>query len=127
MKTTSEKLSRQIGDLLLGSKPGWFIHKILVVGDDIDAFNFKDVMWAYSTRCRPGIDEYLYDNVPGFFLVPYMSHGPGDGFTGGKIICNCLLPVEYTTGPNWITCDFEHGYPEELKAKINENWTSIGY
>jgi len=127
LKTDSKQFCHQVGDLLLASKPAWFIHRILVVGDDIDPFNFKEVMWAYSTRCRPGMDEYLYDNVPGFILVPFMSHGPGDGFKGGKMISNCLLPIEYTVGQDWVTCDFERGYPEELKKQIQKDWAALGY
>lgn len=34
-------------------------------------------VWAFSTRCRPNLDETYFEDVRGFPLVPYMGHGNG--------------------------------------------------
>jgi 3-polyprenyl-4-hydroxybenzoate decarboxylase len=74
-------------------------------------------MWAFSTRCRPGLDETFYEDVRGFPLVPYMSHGNGSPVQGGKVVSDALMPTEYTTGRDWVAADFEHSIPRSLRRK----------
>lgn len=127
LKTNSKEFSKKVGDLIFHHKAGYTIHRIVLVGDDIDVYNGKDVLWAFSTRCRPQMDEIFYEDVPGFPLIPYMSHGNGPKNRGGKVVSDALLPTEYTTGPDWEIADFQHSYPEELKAKVLANWETLGF
>lgn len=114
-------------DILSNSKIGFPCHRVFVVSEDVDLYNFNDVMSAYSTRCRPNMDEFFFDDVRGFPLVPYMSHGPGEHDRGGKCVSNCLLPIEYTDGPDFEVADFKHAYPKEIQRKVLESWTAIGF
>ncbi len=127
MNTTSEKFCRTIGDIVFNHKVGYTIHRLVVVGDDIDIYNWKDVIWAFCTRCRPGKDEYLFDNVRGFPLIPYMGKGSGSPVLGGKVVSDCLLPVEYTTGKNWIAADFENSFPVDVREKVEGKWGVYGF
>lgn len=127
MKTTSAEFSKSIGDLVFNHKAGYTIHRLVLVGEDINVYDFKDVTWAFCTRCRPSLDEYFYEDCRGFPLIPYMSQGNGNPTQGGKVVSDALLPTEYTTGPNWETADFKHSYPESIKAKVNAQWTAMGF
>lgn len=127
MKTNPKDLCEKIGQVIFSDRSGMFEHHILVVSDDIDIYDFKHVMWAYTTRCRPGVDDFYFHNTLGFALVPYQSQGQGRPDVATKIVSNCLLPVEYTTGPNWETSDFEHGFPDDLKEKVLSNWSNFGF
>ncbi|KAG7289269.1 hypothetical protein NEMBOFW57_005634 [Staphylotrichum longicolle] len=130
MKTNAKALCTTIGDIVFRQKCGMQVHRVLVVGDDIDLFDFAgDVTWAFATRCRPAEDEFHFEDVPAYPLVPYMSHGPGTKLTGGKVVANCLLPGEYDYTPEtqaWVTCDFANGYPEEVKEKVLQQWEAFG-
>ncbi|ROW17846.1 hypothetical protein VPNG_00804 [Cytospora leucostoma] len=127
LKTTSEAFARQIGDLVFNHKVGYTIHRLVLVGEDVDPYDFKDVIWAFTTRCRPGLDEYIFEDVTGFTLIPYMGHGNGNPRRGGKIVSDALLPVEYTTGKNWEAADFENSYPADLQEKVLERWSAWGF
>ncbi|KAK1148436.1 Ferulic acid decarboxylase 1 [Aspergillus melleus] len=127
LKLTSLELRKKVGDLVFNHKAGYTIHRIVLVGDDIDVYDGKDVMWAFSTRCRPGMDETLYEDVRGFPLVPYMSHGNGPKAQGGKVVSDALMPTEYTTGRDWEAADFRSSYPDELKKKVQSNWEKMGF
>lgn len=127
MKTTSAEFSKKIGDLIFNHKAGYTIHRLLLVGEDIDVYDFKDVIWAFTTRCRPRLDEYFYEDVGGFPLIPYMSHGNGTPTQGGKVVSDALMPSEYTTGPEWQAADFKHSYPQEIQEKVNASWTAMGF
>jgi phenacrylate decarboxylase len=126
LKTNAKDFCNKIGNLVFRHKCGMQIHRLLVVGEDINPYNFEDVMWSYATRCRPQMDEFHFEDVQAYPLVPYMSHGPGTKLTGGKVVSNCLLPGEYTSDQNWVTCDFQNGYPEQVKEKVLERWDRFG-
>ncbi|KAL9614006.1 MAG: hypothetical protein Q9167_001486 [Letrouitia subvulpina] len=65
LKMHSSTLCRRLGNVVFRNRLGLTIHRMFVVGTDIDPYKFKDVIWAFSTRCRPGMDEYLFEDVPG--------------------------------------------------------------
>lgn len=127
MHISSKDLCKKFGDLIFNHKAGYTIHRIVLVGDDIDVYDGKDVMWAFSTRCRPGTDEVFFEDVRGFPLIPYMSHGSASPVRGGKVISDALLPCEYSTGRTWVAADFAHSYPDEMKSKILQRWESFGF
>ncbi|GAB7355644.1 hypothetical protein MBLNU459_g6360t1 [Dothideomycetes sp. NU459] len=127
MNTNPKDFSKKIGDLVFRHKVGCTIHRLVLVGDDIDVFDFKNVMWAFSTRCRPGDDETFFDDVMAFPIIPFNSHGSFGAVKGEKVVSDALLPVEYTDGANWQAADFKNSYPEEVKAKVNREWQAMGF
>ncbi|KAF5020194.1 hypothetical protein F66182_7759 [Fusarium sp. NRRL 66182] len=127
LNTNPEEFCRKIGYLVFRHKAGCTIHRIVLVGDDINVYDFKDVIWAFCTRCRPGMDEYLFEDVAGFPLIPYMSYGNGAPNRGGKVVSDCLMPVEYTTGRNWEAADFENSFPEGVKERVCSRWEALGF
>jgi UbiD family decarboxylase len=116
----------RLATFFFSHKYGMQIHRLFVVGDDIDPFNFKDVILAHASSCRPTIDEFRFEDVDSYPLVPYMSHGPGTKLTGRKVIGNCLLPQQYEMEQNWVTCDFDNGYLEDVKKKVLSRWEKFG-
>lgn len=127
MKVSPEAFRKKVGDLVFNIKAGSTIHRLVLVGDDVDVYDGKDVMWAFSTRCRPGTDELFFEDVPGFPLIPYMSHGSASPVRGGKVVSDALLPCEYTTGRTWVAADFKNSYPEDMKAKVLKKWDTLGF
>lgn len=120
--TNSHDFCRRIGDLVFNHKAGYPIHRIVVVGEDIDIYSFKDVFWAFCTRCRPGLDEHVFEDVAGFPIIPYMSHGNGPMNKGGTVVSDALLTVEYTTGKNWEAADFANSYPAHIRQSVIDRW-----
>ncbi|KAI1866845.1 uncharacterized protein JN550_007392 [Neoarthrinium moseri] len=127
LKWTLKELQKKVGDVVFAHKAGHTIHRLVLVGEDIDVYDGKDVMWAFSTRCRPNADETFFENVRGFPLIPYMSHGTGPPNKGGKVVSDALLPAEYIFGADWVAADFENSYPEDIKAKVRGRWESLGF
>jgi UbiD family decarboxylase len=127
MKTTPKQLADLVANLVFNTKAGVPFHRILLVGEDINVHDDADIMWAFSTRCRPGLDEYPYEDVKGFALIPYMGHGNGNPIKGGKMVCDALFPVEYTTGRNWVNTSFGEAYPKSLQDSILASWEKRGF
>jgi UbiD family decarboxylase len=126
-KWDAKTLMKKIGDLIFHDKTGFTIHRLVLVGEDIDIFNWNDVMWAFTTRCRPGDDEVHYSDVPGFILIPYMGHGDLNPLKGGKVLSNALMPSEFKGGRDWQAASFKQSYPEELQQKVLSRWESFGF
>ncbi|KAK6206546.1 Ferulic acid decarboxylase 1 [Pestalotiopsis sp. IQ-011] len=126
-KMSPKDFCQQVGDVVFRHKVGYTIHRLVLVGEDIDIYDFKDVMWAFCTRCRPGTDEVFFEDVAGFPLIPYMSHGNGPFNRGGKVVSDALLPVEYTTGRDWEAADFKNSFPAEVQDKVLANWNKYGF
>ncbi|UNI18394.1 Phenacrylate decarboxylase [Purpureocillium takamizusanense] len=126
-KTNSKEFCRKLGRIAFNHKSCMLINRILLFGHDVDIHNFKDVMWALVTRCRPGHDEYVFEDVPSFPMTPYMSYGSGNVNRGGKAISDCLFPMEYEGKILFSGVDFERSYPKEVKDKVRSNWTAMGF
>ena len=54
---------------------------VIVVDDDIDARDWKDVMWAISTRMDPARDITVIENTP----IDYLDFASPESGLGGKI------------------------------------------
>ena len=54
---------------------------VIVVDDDINARDWKDVMWAVSTRMDPGRDITVIENTP----IDYLDFASPDSGLGSKI------------------------------------------
>ncbi|KAK4506227.1 hypothetical protein PRZ48_004192 [Zasmidium cellare] len=123
---TSDKVCREIGRVLFASKPGTYVHKILVVGDDIDIYTWDDILWAYTTRCLPTRDEIPFEDVNAWVLLPSVAQTPGKT-RGGKVVCNCILPSEERRDRGWEEADFKGAFPLEVREKVLREWGSLGF
>ncbi len=114
---------KRVGEVVFGSHAASAVSRLLLVGDDIDPTDFDDVLWAFATRCRPGQDEYIFEDTPGFILMPFMAHGPGNPVKGGKVVADCLF-IEQWTQPDFefTEASFRGGYPEQVRTLVNEGW-----
>lgn len=127
MGTNSKDFCAKLGEIAFSNKSCMLINRLLLVGDDIDVYDWNKLIWVFSTRCRPGHDEYIFDDVRSHPLTPYMSQVPGAPRRGGKVISDCLLASEYEKPRNFKHIDFEHSYPEDLKKKVIKNWAAMGF
>ncbi|KAL4938371.1 hypothetical protein BDV06DRAFT_226053 [Aspergillus oleicola] len=127
MGTSSEEFCTNLGNLVFRNKSCMLINRILLFGENIDIYDFKSIIWAFSSCCRPGRDEYFFEDVPAHPLTPYMSHGVSRDRKGGKLISDCLFPSEYERARDFVHVDFEHSYPEDVKERVRSNWRAMGF
>ena len=126
LKTTPAEFCQRVGEVAFANKSCMLINRLLLVGDDIDVYDWNKVMWAFSTRCRPSHDDHLFEEVRSHPLTPYMSQYPDTPRKGGKLVSDCMMASEYEKPRNFVHVDFESSYPEEVKTKVLANWTKMG-
>jgi 4-hydroxy-3-polyprenylbenzoate decarboxylase len=92
---------------------------IIVVDDDIDVREWKEVIWAITTRVDPVRDTLLVDNTP----IDYLDFASPVSGLGGKMGLDATNKFPGETQRGWgtpIVMD------EVVKAKIDAMWSKLG-
>jgi len=92
---------------------------VIVVDDDIDARDWKDVMWAVSTRMDPARDITVIENTP----IDYLDFASPQSGLGSKIGLDATNKWPPETHREWgekIAMD-----PEVVKT-VSEKWARLG-
>ena len=92
---------------------------IIVVDDDIDARDWKEVVWAITTRVDPVRDTLLVDNTP----IDYLDFASPVSGLGGKMGLDATNKWPGETRREWgrpIAMD------EETRRKVDTIWDSLG-
>ena len=92
---------------------------VIVVDDDIDARDWKDVMWAVSTRMDPARDITVVENTP----IDYLDFASPDSGLGSKIGLDATDKWPPETHREWgRKLDMDAATVEAVSAK----WARLG-
>src|SRR6202795_3873523 len=92
---------------------------VIVVDDDIDVRNWKDVMWAISTRMDPARDITLVEGNP----IDYLDFASPDSGLGSKIGLDATNKLHPETKREWgrlIKMD------DDVVRTVTEKWPLLG-
>ena len=128
LQLPNDALCRRIGDILFASKAGAGTPKYLVVRDDIDITNIREVAWAFATRNPPGErGETIYKHSTNQPLVPYFTPGEKLSGEGTKVIYSCLPPDEWGDTITASRASFTQNYPAEIQERVLSRWKEFGF
>ena len=92
---------------------------LIVVDDDIDARDWKDVMWAISTRMDPVRDITTVENTP----IDYLDFASPESGLGGKIGLDATNKLPPETHRDWG----QKLYMEkDVIRTVSEKWPRLG-
>ena len=86
-----------------------YMKRVVVVDQDVDVFNDRQVNWAIATRCQPDRDIAIISNARGSDLDPSTRE---DGYTS-------KWGVDATAKPSLATFTPRHRVPKEIWQRIN--------
>ncbi len=92
---------------------------IIVVDDDIDARDWKDVVWAMSTRMDPARDIMVVENTP----IDYLDFASPESGLGGKLGLDATNKLPPETKREWgrqIRMD------QDVIDEVSRKWASYG-
>ena len=92
---------------------------VIVVDDDINARDWKDVMWAISTRMDPARDITLIENTP----IDYLDFASPEPSLGSKIGLDATNKWPSETKRTWgrlIRMD------DDVINTVTEKWSKLG-
>jgi len=92
---------------------------VIVVDDDIDCRDWKDVMWAVSTRMDPVRDITMVEGTP----IDYLDFASPDSGLGGKIGLDATNKLPPETRREWgekLRMD------QAVVEAVTEKWSRLG-
>jgi 4-hydroxy-3-polyprenylbenzoate decarboxylase len=92
---------------------------VIVVDDDIDVRNWKDVMWAISTRMDPARDVTLIENTP----IDYLDFASPESGLGSKIGLDATNKIAPETSREWGR---QIRMSDDIVRTITEKWPRLG-
>ncbi len=92
---------------------------ILVTDDDVDVRDWKEVMWALTTRVDPARDTLLVENTP----IDYLDFASPVSGLGSKMGIDATNKWPGETSREWGT---PIAMSNEVKQRVDAMWTSLG-
>jgi 4-hydroxy-3-polyprenylbenzoate decarboxylase len=92
---------------------------VIVVDDDIDARDWKDVMWAISTRMDPARDVTLIEHTP----IDYLDFASPESGLGSKIGLDATNKLPPETKREWGT---KIAMDPAVVEAVTEKWARLG-
>ena len=92
---------------------------VIVVDDDIDARDWKDVMWAMATRMDPARDITVIENTP----IDYLDFASPESGLGGKIGLDATTKLPPETTRAWGR---KIRMSDKVIATVTEKWPQLG-
>jgi 4-hydroxy-3-polyprenylbenzoate decarboxylase len=92
---------------------------VIVVDDDIDARNWKDVMWAIATRMDPARDITLIENTP----IDYLDFAAPESGLGSKIGLDATNKWPPEVKREWGR---KIRMTDEIVKTVSEKWPLLG-
>ena len=89
---------------------------VIVVDDNINARDWKDVMWAVSTRMDPARDITVVERTP----IDYLDFASPEPGLGGKIGLDATTKLPPETKREWGT---QIRMSEDIVKLVTEKWT----
>jgi 4-hydroxy-3-polyprenylbenzoate decarboxylase len=92
---------------------------VIVTDDDVDVRDWKDVIWAMTTRMDPARDTVMIENTP----IDYLDFASPVSGLGSKIGFDATNKWQGETAREW-------GRPirmsEEVRRRVDELWDQLG-
>ncbi|MET1081836.1 MAG: 4-hydroxy-3-polyprenylbenzoate decarboxylase [Burkholderiales bacterium] len=92
---------------------------IIVVDDDVDIRDWKEVIWALTTRVDPARDTVLVENTP----IDYLDFASPVSGLGSKMGIDATNKWKGETNREWGT---PIAMDSEVKARIDAIWVDLG-
>ena len=92
---------------------------VIVTGDDVNARDWKDVIWAMTTRMDPTRDTTLVDNTP----IDYLDFASPVSGLGSKMGLDATNKWPGETDREWGTPIV---MTDEVKQRVDSLWDSLG-
>jgi 4-hydroxy-3-polyprenylbenzoate decarboxylase len=92
---------------------------VIVTDDDIDVRDWKDVIWAVTTRMDPARDTVLVENTP----IDYLDFASPVAGLGSKIGFDATAKLGGETTRRWGR---QIRMSQEVRARIDRLWPGLG-
>ncbi|SPD72406.1 putative phenylphosphate carboxylase, alpha subunit [uncultured Desulfobacterium sp.] len=120
-------IANGIASLVWSTKNGKHIPRVIVVEDDIDPTDLKQVIFALGTKCHPIRGTTTVENMPYSPLIPFLNIKEKTYFSSANVVYDCTWPLDWEPKNVPRLASFKGIYPKELQDKVLLNWKNYGF
>jgi len=126
VKQGGSAMAQRVRDILTGRR-AWYT-KIMVVNEDVDVFDMRQVWHAFAVKCHSfrGIFLTQQEGV-GSELTPCYSKEERERRVGAIALFDCTWPPEWSQSDIPVKMSFDEAYPAEVKNKVLNKWSRYGF
>ena len=126
-KKPYNSIANGIAALVWSTKNGKHIPRVIVVEDDIDPSDMKQVIFALGTKCHPVRGTTVLENMPYSPLIPFLDIKEKTYFSSANVVYDCTWPLDWEPANVPRLASFKSIYPEDIQEKVLSNWEKYGF
>src|SRR6478609_602237 len=119
--------SRSVRPYSAPGKLAFGVPKLLLIENDIDIADPKQVIWAFASRAHPEHGEIHFANEPQNILPIYLDAHERLSYHATKIVHNCLIADRFDKNERPTPSDLTHAWPADIRQHVIDNWQTYGY
>jgi len=127
VKVAYSHVAEDIAHIIWGAHAGHSTPYIIVVDDDVDPFDLRQVLHAFATKCHPHRGIIRLEHSPVINILPFLNRKEQENRSGAKAYFDCTWPRDWDPAdvPQRIT--FTEAYPSEVQERVLAIWRKYGY
>jgi UbiD family decarboxylase len=120
MATNTRMLTRAVAAVVMQPKISFWVTRVMVLDDDLDPTDLRDVMWAWTTRSHPTRGQVPLEDQRITPLHLFYSQEERGGAGGTKMAYDCLLDPDPVARPR--STAFKDNFPSEIQRRALAVW-----
>ena len=126
-KTPYANIASRIASCIWAASTGFLISKIIIVDEDVDPTNMREVMHAWATKCHPVRGTTVIPQAPIVPAAAFYSPEEKHYNVGANAYYDCTYPKRWPKEEKPRRSSFNDIYPEEIKTRVLDNWAKYGF
>ncbi|HUL20024.1 MAG TPA: UbiD family decarboxylase [Thermodesulfobacteriota bacterium] len=120
-------IAGEIAQVVWGARHGSITPVVIVVEDDVDPCNLRQVFHAMMTKCHPARGINKVEHALAWPLIPWLNSYEREYRIGARVYFDCTWPVDWKQSEKPKKMSFAEAYPEAIKKKALAKWRKYGY
>ena len=117
--TSSHEVTRRIAEIVCDTRVVIWLSQVMVLDDDLDVTDHRDLMWGFATRTHPVKDQVVIPQRPFNNLMICYGEEEQASYRAPLLAFDSLL-LQGEGRPR--STAFDLNYPEDLRRRILDNW-----
>jgi 4-hydroxy-3-polyprenylbenzoate decarboxylase len=116
-----------VAHVIWGSRLGVSTPYVIVVEEDVDPFDLKQVLHAIASKCHPYRGIVRLERARGQALIPWLSRYEQRHLLGARVYFDCTWPPDWDPSDVPQKCSFNNMYPSDIQQRALAMWRKYGF
>lgn len=120
-------IAGEVAHVIWGARHGLLTPVVIVVEDDVDPFNLRQVFHAMMTKCHPVRGINKIEHATAWPLIPWLSEYEREYRIGARVYFDCTWPIDWDKSQRPHRMSFKEAYPQKVQKKALALWKKHGF